>query len=94
MRKGQEWEHTERLARGPDMPDLLDDESSLDLNNLWLGLCRKESQPTALRGAQHSKGLLLNQSVDCSLTLELTRKICEETWPSVVAAAADASLSS
>lgn len=94
MRKEQEWEHTDRLARGPDVPDLLDDKSSLDVNNLWLGLCHKESQPTALRGAQHSEGLLLNQSVDCSPTLELTRKICEETWPSVVAAAAEASSSS
>lgn len=90
VRKGQEWKRADVLARGPDVPILLVGSS---LNHLWLGLCHKQSQPTALRGTRCWEGFLLNHSVDCSLTLELTGKICEGTWPSVVAAAG-ASMSS
>ena len=51
VRKGQEREHADRLARGPDVPNLLDGGSSLALNNLRLSLCHKQSQLMVLRRA-------------------------------------------
>lgn len=91
--QGQEWDHADELATGPDMPSLLDGRSSWALSNLQLGLCHKRSEPAAQRGSALGRAVAKSALVECSPTLQLTRKICEETCCSMVAAAAEVSLS-